>query len=330
MTANRDTHSLPYMPQLDRAKPWLSIPVPREIDFPKGMLGSEERRLLFWATGHYFQGRGAIVDAGAFAGASAFCLASGLANSKFAHPLARVQSYDWFVAHDDPVAKHLTGAFTPTEIGANFRDVFEYQTGKYRERIDIHQGDFLELAAPPGEIEILFIDIAKTAELNAKVLLDYYPKLIPGVSLVIQQDFYQAWLPYIHTSMMLLDGYFDLVDPLVAGESRVWRLKEAIPLHVLKETVAATLSAEQNICLLDRAITAEKAPPVAIMIKAAKLLALMEAGRIEEARAYDLTLPETDDSNPSPGWEDHLSGIREWMAGRLLELAPNSIRRLFK
>jgi hypothetical protein len=308
-------------------KPWLSLPVPREIDFPHGMLGFEERRLLFWATNQYFRGRGSIVDAGAFAGASAFCLASGVASTKFP---GRVQSYDWFAAHDDYVAEYLTSTFGPTKPGDDFRDVFEYQTGKYRERIDIHQGDFLELAAPAGDIELLFIDIAKTSKINARVLLDYFPKLIPGVSLVIQQDFYQAWLPHIHTSMLLLESYFDLIDPLVLGETRLWRLKTAIPLHVLADVAEATRSVEQNIRLLDAAIAAEKTPPVAIMLKAAKLFAYLEAGRVEDARAYELTLPKTDPWHARmAGWEEHLSGIREWLAGRGLDTAPRSIRRLF-
>jgi hypothetical protein len=59
-------------------KPWdaAGAEIPNEIYLPKGMLGPEERRCLFWIARDHFINRGAIVDAGAFVGASAYCFAS--------------------------------------------------------------------------------------------------------------------------------------------------------------------------------------------------------------------------------------------------------------
>src|SRR5262245_59100379 len=93
------------------SKPWLSAKIPREVTFPKGMLGVEERRMLYWLGRYYFSNRGTVVDAGAYAGASGFCLASGLAASNYVSPLACVHSYDWFVANDDTVADALSRDF---------------------------------------------------------------------------------------------------------------------------------------------------------------------------------------------------------------------------
>jgi hypothetical protein len=287
-------------------KPWLDVHAPREIYLPNGMLGGEERRLLFWA-GLHFQGRGTVVDAGAFAGASAYCLACGLERSpRNSSPLARVHSYDMFKIKDQTVFDHISKHFYPAKMDDDFRDVFEFQTGKYRHRIDTHQGNFLTLDPPSDDVEILFVDIAKTAELNQKVLTDYFPKLIPGVSLLIQQDFYQAWHPYIHASMVLLDPYFELVDPFVEGASRVWQLKQSIPTSALAVAADPARPADETLELLDRAITAETIPDVASAMQVGKLLTLLQAGRSDEARALDRTLP----AGSGTFWSDHLAAIR--------------------
>ena len=44
----------------------------------KGMLRAGERKLLYTLAAKEFRGDGHIVDAGAFAGASAFCFGAGL------------------------------------------------------------------------------------------------------------------------------------------------------------------------------------------------------------------------------------------------------------
>src|SRR5690349_21477142 len=93
-------------------KPWNNNEPPSEIYYPRGMLGAEERRMLYWLTAHYYQAAGIVVDAGAFAGASAFCLAAGLAKSKFAHAVtARVSSYDLFRAQDQYVVDAISKDF---------------------------------------------------------------------------------------------------------------------------------------------------------------------------------------------------------------------------
>src|ERR1700704_5140207 len=61
-----------------REKPWNRSDVPPEIYSPKGMIGPEERRALYWLGKNWFTGRGEIVDAGAYIGASAFSIAAGL------------------------------------------------------------------------------------------------------------------------------------------------------------------------------------------------------------------------------------------------------------
>lgn len=298
-------------PSLD-SKPWLAGRVPREVDFPKGMLATEERRMLFWITRHHFSNQGSVIDAGAYAGASAFCLASGLARSNYASsPRARVHSYDWFVAYDEYVAEALSRDFSPTLVGDSFRDVFDFQTAKYSDRIIAHEGDFFTQSPPDDQIEILFIDLAKTEELNQRVILDFFPRLVPGVSFVIHQDYNHAWLPHIHVSMGLLDAYFELVDPLVHLCSRVWRLKEEISWQALISAMEIGRPIAEGVRVLDRLIEKESMVAVAEMLKVVKLKLLLTNGTSEEAEAFNRTLPMDCHLDSSVLWQAQLAEVRK-------------------
>ena len=60
----------------------------------------------------------------------------------------------------------------------------EWRRGRAWKRL----GNLLALDWTGGPIEILFIDLAKSWDLNRWVLTKTFPRLIPGHSVVIQQD----------------------------------------------------------------------------------------------------------------------------------------------
>jgi hypothetical protein len=151
----------------------------------------------------------------------------------------------------------ITEQFRPTQAGQNYQDIFEYQTGKYHEYISIHPGDFCSYEWTFGPIDLLFIDVAKTQELNSHLLRQMFPSLVPGISVVVQQDFYHCWHPYIHITMQLLNSYFDIVDPLVINQSRVYRLKRPIPAGLLETIAAYRFTAAEKIEILNEFVSAE-------------------------------------------------------------------------
>lgn len=53
-------------------RPWKKdgYAFPRHLENPRGMVGSEERRCYYWLGKNWYTGKGFIVDAGAFLGAS--------------------------------------------------------------------------------------------------------------------------------------------------------------------------------------------------------------------------------------------------------------------
>ena len=59
------------------AKPWLA-PDAQAGSYALGMLGLEERKLLYQLARNIYTGEGAVVELGAFCGASTCCLAAGL------------------------------------------------------------------------------------------------------------------------------------------------------------------------------------------------------------------------------------------------------------
>ena len=246
-----------------KAKPWNNAewPTNSAINAPKGMVGPEERACYYWLGRNWHSGRGAIVDAGCFLGASTFCFAAGAADAgrRAFNGRKLVQAYDYFKVVDTYVGEAISRDFRPVGDGDSYLDIFETQTAPYRDMIQTHAGDFLTHKWHGDPIEILFIDIAKTADLNAHACGEFLPHLIPGQSVIVQQDYYHCWHPYIHITMEYLDGEVELVDDHVPHQSAVWRLVKPIPKEKIARLAAYDLSKEERLALLDRLIAKSSA-----------------------------------------------------------------------
>jgi hypothetical protein len=239
-------------------KPWEAEggSAPIEVYEPKGMIGPEERRCYYWLGKNWLSGQGCIVDAGAFLGASTFCFAAGAAagGRRDFHGGTLVHAYDYFKVVDRYVGDRIARDFRPIAIGESYLDIFESQTAKYHDIIQVHPGDFLAHHWHGDPIDILFVDIAKTASLNAHVIGEFFSKLIPGHSIVVHQDYYHCWHPYIHISMEFFDEEFELVDEHVRHQSRVWRLMKPLSAEKIGRMRTYDLSREERMVLLDRVV----------------------------------------------------------------------------
>jgi len=218
---------------MTNAKPWLA-PTAEAGSFASGMLGLEERKLLYELARRVYTGEGAVVELGAFCGASTCCLAAGLKDNPGAAG-HRVQSYDSFVADEPYLVDFVRTLFGETlELGQSFQAIYRRATSAYADLIEVHSGDLIEQSWPPEmPIEILFVDVAKTLALSAKVLTEFFPPLIPGKSIVIHQDFYHPTAFYLPVVMDYLSDHFTIIE---AGRdwSVVFRLDTAIPQEKLK------------------------------------------------------------------------------------------------
>jgi len=214
-------------------QPWRA-PDAQAGSYALGMLGLDERRLLYHLARDNYTGEGTVVELGAFCGASTCCLAAGLRDN----PVAAgrwVDSFDNFIASEPYLVDFLRTQFRETvELGKSFEAIFRRSVAPFADRVRVHKGNLLDQTWPIDDpIEILFVDVAKTLALSGKVLIEFFTRLIPGKSLVIQQDFYHPTAFYLPVVMEFLADYFSIID---AGRdwSVVFKLETAIPREKLE------------------------------------------------------------------------------------------------
>lgn len=205
------------------------------------MLSSEEIQLLYWATKNWYTGRGIIADCGPFLGGSTAPLCLGLQDNQCTHSrVRRVHSFDRFV-NDAP---SFYGSFwaqlgeTVTE-GGSFLPIFRQLMSPFSYALCIWPGDFCKVQYDVGPIEILFVDLAKSWELNAVVVSQFFPHLLPKQSLLIQQD-YLHWQAYwLVITMWYFREYFTFRGKVDQGSSVLFEYTRKIPDRLLRTDLKA-------------------------------------------------------------------------------------------
>src|SRR3954447_3577682 len=206
------------------------------------MLMPDELRLLHHLGESYFSGAGRIVDCGSFLGGSTVALADGVARSRSRRGAPRekgIHSYDRFRVEDWTRGRFLPESMPP---GASFRDRFERNIAPYAELVEVHAGDVEEQRWGGEPVEILVVDLAKHWTTCDWVTREFFPHLIPGRSIVVQQDYlYGSWTGWLHATMEYYRDYFDYVcDPGL--NSVAFRLTKPIPPDVLRDQTVGSLS----------------------------------------------------------------------------------------
>lgn len=198
------------------------------------MLSPEEQMMLFLLARDYYTGEGAIFDSGICLGGCTESLAQGLA-ARDALPELRpiVHAYELGIADEDYVTQFIRTHYGEARHkGDSFVDIIQKNIDSMpcREAIRFLPGD-IQAQPHPERIEIMFLDVCKTQAINFR-MQQLFSRLIPGKSIVIQQDYVHAWHPYIHTTMGYLAEYFEPVGH-VEYNSFVFLLKKPIPQEVL-------------------------------------------------------------------------------------------------
>jgi hypothetical protein len=194
------------------AKPWLD-PNAGAGSYALGMLGLEERKLLYQLARYCYTGEGEVVELGAFCGASTCCLAAGLRENPSAAG-HHIHSYDSFVANEPYLVDFIrTQLGESLQMGASFASIFRRATAEFADIMEVHEGDLLQQTWPSQlPIEILFVDVAKTLALSSKVLTEFFVHLTPGKSIVIHQDFYHPTAFYLPVVMDVLRDHFSIIE----------------------------------------------------------------------------------------------------------------------
>jgi hypothetical protein len=209
-------------------------------------------RLLHCLARDYYSGKGVIVDGGAFLGGSTVALADGLRrNRRRSHAAAKpIHSFDRFEVED-----WTRSRFFPEgpPAGASFRDRFEDNIAPYADLVEVHAGDIRAHRWTGEPIEILFIDIAKHWTVCDWLTWQFFPHLIPGRSLVVQQDYlYHHWVGWLHVTMEFYADYFEYVCDTEVN-SVVFLNTRKIPDTVLRAKTVESLTIAEKTTLMDRA-----------------------------------------------------------------------------
>jgi hypothetical protein len=188
------------------ARPWMAVgdaDLGPALNVPT-MLTAEERLLYHWL-GRRVQGEGATVDLGAYAGGSAARLLSGLALSgKRFH----VHSYDRFRSSRTFWAKFMPDEPLPEADDADLLPVVRRHLAPWQDQVTLHVGDIGDKRWTGEPIEILSVDAAKGAAMADHVAAEFFPALVPGRSIVVQQDYLMAVQPWLSAQMVRLRDCF--------------------------------------------------------------------------------------------------------------------------
>jgi SAM-dependent methyltransferase len=217
------------------------------------MLTPDELRLLHYLAEERYTGEGAIVDAGCFLGGSTLALADGLRRNlwrrgageeKLIHTYDRFEIEGWTIGHFFDKS---------AQAGESFKSIFDRNITPYASLVEVHPGDVRHWPWERGPVEILFIDAAKHWTVCDWVTWQFFPRLIPGKSLVIQQDYlYHHWVAWIHVTMEFYSEYFEYVCD-TGVNSVVFLNTRRIPAGVLREKTVESLTTAEKVDLMDRA-----------------------------------------------------------------------------
>ena len=257
---------------------------------PPGMLGHHEASLLHNLARDYYRGYGEIVDAGSFLGASSWCFTKGVEeNSSIGRKPGRIHAYDLFQVWSEPggtdaqMAEWLRKAYGIEVAGYESTvGIYMQNLGALGRLVSVHQGDILKQSWSGRPIELMFVDICKVRSIWQHVVRSFFPSLIPGVSLVIHQDWHHPWLPYLHVGQEALADYFEIVVPK-ANDTAVFRLVDRIPERMIDRVANYEFTPEEEVELISRAVKRFADFRQARFVKLAKAELLRRYKRFDEA-----------------------------------------------
>jgi hypothetical protein len=282
------------------------------FDVPS-MLSYDERVLLHWAARQGFGAVGATVDAGCYLGGSTLPLGFGLRRAEqdtFEGRPRRVHSFDLFVVGGEWERPYYPEDF-PFEVGASITPLYERHIEPITELVQIYHGDLLGFRWPGDPISTLFVDIAKSWQVNDHVVEQFFPSLLLD-AVVVQQDLVHWGHPWCAIVMEVLNDYVEFLGH-VFYSSAVYRVLEPIPDDALPTRLLERLSAAEALALLDRCAD-RVGDPFGGHVRLAGAVALASFGEFEAARTRVRELEGRYDDENAPYISQGFERLPFWIA----------------
>lgn len=245
------------------------------------MMKQEELDLLYNLAKTHYRGIGEIIDLGPFLGSSTIMLADGLqANQSLAHKSRRIYSFDQFIYEEyRGFDSFLNKADLPT---MSFFENYLFNIGTRAKNIYLSPGDLLKFKWNGNPVEVLFIDLSKSPELNNHIISQFFGALIENQSVVVQQDYFFFACPWIAISMEFYSEWLQHVGS-ARGATAYFFLKNKIPNIFLRTPIDVANNTERQMMLLDRAIARQGASNRRAILEFAKAYHLHVHGNSEDA-----------------------------------------------
>lgn len=258
-------------------------------DTIEGLTTKWEQGYLQWYCKNKYSGRGEIVDLGCYLGASTISEAKGLdKNRQVQLKDGRIHAYDIFVFMPDN--KGMTPYFKNTSLegkyqeGDSFLDEFRERITPWANLIEVHPGDLTQIGWNQEKgIEILHNDASKNWDLTNSILHNFYPSLIPGVSIVIEQDFAHFGVPWLHLIRYFLKDYFEPVGHLPLSGSVIFKYQKGIPNELLKKSYSFDLFSRNDINSAFNYSVSLVSQEMQSNVLAAKVMLYIHLGNLEQA-----------------------------------------------
>ncbi|MBY0569319.1 MAG: hypothetical protein K2P70_18570 [Hyphomonadaceae bacterium] len=270
--------------------------IPHAVFSCPAQLSFHDRLVYYWLGRSFFTGFGSIVDAGALIGGSATLIGEGMRQNPCAAGLTkRILSYDLFEDVADGAMVQAIRAYAdlvvPEAVNGrvDFEPMFRAQTAAYADLIDIRRGDICTRGyADELPIEALSFDVGKTPDLTLHVVREFMPRLVPGKSIVLNQDYLFAYQPWLHMAMELLDDCFVKEFDAPTGCTSIHRLTRPITKELVRERLGETGSDYfklENVRCIDSARQKASSPHNKLILRAAMIHAYWMLGRRRTAQA---------------------------------------------
>jgi len=194
-----------------------------------GMTSYQERECLYHAA-LALEHRGQIVDLGSWLGSLAASLAAGvMANQRLSDGGTKVYAYDTFLWHEwmDSIGDRL--GITGYGTGDSFLPEFRKRTARWESVIEVRAGDVASFPWDGRPIAILVIDAMKDEGTAKAIMTNFFPSLIPGKSLVFQQDFAHFYTSWIHLIWWRIRENLELIEDIAESGGSLYRYVKEIP-----------------------------------------------------------------------------------------------------
>lgn len=254
------------------------------------MMSMLEKRLLFNLARNYYTGAGIIIDAGIFLGASTVCFGEGIRKN----PQAAAIRARWA----KPIISLELGIINPGmpvffkrhdvegmgAAGESFSPTLERNIAPVADLTDLRLGDICQTAADiSSPIEMLFLDVLKLPEISRFAIRQFFPRLIPGRSIVIQQDYFIDLLPFIRTDQEFFAEYFTYIGEVCS--TALFLCIKAIPESEI-ERLEAGISAEEQERMASVAMQRSSDPARRYMMAISKVRLIRQLHGNEAAQDY--------------------------------------------